>query len=328
MKKFLIILFLSALTSNAFSQLLPNLGGQRTGTSSLQFLKIGNGARGTGMGESYVAVSDDISALAWNPAGLTQFSENGFMASHTQWFVDTRLEYLGGVYHFKGVNAVGLSVTSLNTDDQPVRTEYNPGGNGNTFKFSDIAIGLSFSRKMTDQFSFGATVKYVEETLGLLKMRGVLGDIGTFYRTGLGTSRFSVVISNFGGQLTPTGTVIRTAGDTLNSYQRFPPPTLFRIGFAIEPWMNANNRLTTSVQLNSPNDNAEFVNFGAEYAYKEFLFFRGGYKINVDAESYSLGVGIKVPISFAKANFDYSLSNYKDLGLAQRISLNILFAKK
>ncbi|CAN5634193.1 type IX secretion system outer membrane channel protein PorV [soil metagenome] len=328
MKKFLIILFLTALTANAYSQLLPNLGGQRTGTSSLQFLKIGNGARSTGMGESYVAVSDDISSLHWNPAGLTQFQENGFMASHTQWFVDTKMEYLGGVYHFGGVNAVGISVTSLYTDEMKVTDESHPEGNGNTFRFSDLAIGVSFSRRMTEQFSFGATVKYVEETLGLLKMRGVLGDLGTFYRTGLGTSRFSVVISNFGGQLTPTGTVTQTNGNELSNFQRFPPPTLFRIGFAIEPWMNKDNRVTTSIQLNSPNDNAEFVNLGAEYAYKEFLFFRGGYKFNVDAENFSFGAGIKVPVSFAKANFDYSISNYKDLGLAQRISLNILFAKK
>jgi hypothetical protein len=314
--------------SNAYPQLIPNLGGQRVGTSSLQFLKIGNGARGTGMGETFVAVSDDISALFWNPAGLVLFKENGVMFSQTMWFVDTQLQFFGGVYHFGGSNAVGLSVVSLRTDDMKVTTEVQPNGTGEFFRFSDIAIGLSFARQMTDQFSFGATIKYVEETLGELKMRGVIGDLGTFYKTGLGTSRFAVLISNFGGQVSPTGSVNLIGGRVADSFQKFPPPTLFKIGFAIEPLLTSTNRLTTSIQLNSPNDNSENVNLGFEYAYKEMLFLRGGYKFNVDAENFSLGAGLKIPISFAKANLDYSIANYRDLGFAQRFSINLMFQTK
>jgi len=327
MKVFYTLVFL-LICSTSYAQLLPNLGGQRTGTASLQFLKIGNGARGTGMGESFVAVADDISSLYYNPAGLVLFKENGLIFSHTQWFVDTRIEHAGGVYHFGGNNAIGLSVTNLRTDDMKVTTELQPGGTGAYFRYSDLAIGLSFARQMTEQFSFGATVKYIEETLGELKMRGVLGDLGTYYKTGLGTSRFSVVISNFGGQISPSGSVNLIGGRVENNFQQFPPPTLFKIGFALEPVMNEKNRLTTSIQLNSPNDNAEFVNVGAEYAFREYLFFRAGYKFNVDAENFSGGAGIKVPLSFAKLNFDYSISNYKELGIAQRLSLNIMFARK
>lgn len=321
----LMLLFAS---NAAYSQLFPNLGGQRVGTASLQFLKIGSGARGTGMGESFVAVTDDISALYWNPAGLTQFKDNGITVSHTQWFVDTRLEYAGGVYHFGGQNALGVSVTSLRTEDMKVTTETQPTGTGDYFRFSDLAVGLTFARQMTEQFSFGVTVKYIEETLGELKMRGVVGDLGTYYKTGLGTSRFAVVIANFGAQLKPSGSVDLVGGRVASDFQQFPPPTFFRIGFAIEPYMTSTNRLTTSIQLNSPNDNAENVNFGAEYAFKEFLFVRGGYKLNVDSESYSFGAGLKLAISYAQANLDYSISKYDELGMAHRISLNLLFPTK
>ena len=327
--KFILILFISFSFYNfSFAQLFPNLGGQRTGTTSLQFLKIGNGARATGMGETFVAVSNDITSLQWNPAGLVSFKENGITASYTQWFVDTKLAYFGGVYHFGGNNAIGASVTSLRTEDMKVTTEFQPNGTGEYFRFSDIAIGLTYARQMTEQFSFGATIKYVEENLGVLKMRGVLGDIATFYRTGLGTSRFAIMISNFGGQVKPSGSVTNLNGATTTSFQRFPPPTSFQLGFALEPWMNKNNRLTTSIQLNSPTDNAENVNIGAEYAYKEFLFFRGGYKFNVDAENFSAGVGLRFPISYAHANIDYSISNFKELGITQRFSLNLLFPTK
>jgi hypothetical protein len=328
-KKFIILLIVTFLSVNlAESQIIPNLGGQKTGTSSLEFLKIGHGARAIGMGEAFVAVSDDISSLYWNPAGLVSFKENGLTFSHSEWFVDTRLEFVGAVYHFGGANALGVSLTALNTEDMKVTTEVQPFGTGEYAKYSDIAIGLSYARQMTKQFSFGATVKYVEETLGPLKMRTVLGDLATFYRTGLGTTRFAVEIVNFGGQVSPSGTVVTSSGNSVSDFQSFPPPTLFKIGFAMEPVMNKMHRLTTSVQLNSPSDNAENVGIGAEYAFKEMFFIRGGYKFNVDAENFSAGAGIKVPISFAKLDLDYAISNYRALGLAHRISINLLFPGK
>lgn len=112
-KRILLSIIIIIFTANlSYSQLIPNLGGQRRGTSSLQFLKIGSGARATGMGESFVAVANDISALYWNPAGITQFSENGLTFSHSRWFVDTDVNFFGGVYHI-GENSIGVSVTSL-----------------------------------------------------------------------------------------------------------------------------------------------------------------------------------------------------------------------
>jgi long-subunit fatty acid transport protein len=309
-----------------YAQLIPNLGGQRTGTSTFQFLKIGTNARGTGMGETFVAVSDDISSLNYNPAGLVLSSDNGVTFTHTQWFVDTRLESVGGVYHF-GSNAIGLNVTSLRTEDMKVTTEYQQEGTGDYFRFADLAVGLTFSKKMTDQFSFGATVRYVEEDLGLVKMKTVVGDLATYYKTGLGTSRFAVMISNFGAQATPSGSVDLIGGRTVNTFQSFPPPTVFRVGFAFEPWMNERNRVTTSIQLNSPNDNAENFSVGAEYAYKNFLYVRGGYKFNVDAETFSAGAGVKFPLSFSIAILDYSIANYKELGFAHRLSLSLLLPK-
>jgi hypothetical protein len=206
-------------------------------------------------------------------------------------------------------------------------TEFQPEGTGEYFKYGDLAFGLTYSRKLTDQFSFGATVRYAEETLAELKMRGVSFDLGTFYHIGLGTSRFAVVISNFGPQVKPSGSVNTSDGKTLSEFQEFPPPTIFRIGFAIEPVINKKHRLTTSIQLNHPNDNAENFSLGAEYSFKEFLFLRGGYKFNVDMENFSAGIGVKVPIYLTKTSFDYSVVNFKDLGLTHRISINLLFEK-
>src|SRR4030095_13730620 len=322
------ILLLILLSLQTYSQLIPELGNQRAGTSSLQFLKIGVGGRATAMGESFVAVANDMSALFWNPAGLLQFKEYGVHFTHSEWLVGLKHEVAGGIYRFCESKVIGISVIALHTEAMQKTTEFQPMGTGEYFKFADLGIGLTFARKLTEQFSFGLTFRYVEETLAELKMRGVMFDIGTYYWTGLSNTRFAVTITNFGPQVKPSGSVDLVGGRTLSSFQQFPPPTVFRIGFAYDPVDNAKNKLTTSIQLNHPNDNAENVNLGTEYSYKDFLFVRGGYKFNVESENYSAGIGVKVPISITKTSLDYSIANFKDLGFTHRLSLNLLFNKK
>ena len=300
---------------------MPVLGAQRAGTASAQFLKIGVGARSAGMGESFVAIANDASALYWNPAGIAQFESNQVIFSHTAWLVDIQHEFLGAVYHLSPDDALGLSVTSLHTDDMPVTTEVQPLGNGTYFRFGDIAVGLTYGRKLTSQFSFGGTIRYFEETLDVLKMRGTVIDIGTYYWTGLGSLRFSAVVSNFGNQVSPSGSVALVDGQTVSQFQEFSPPTLFRFGFAFEPIKNASNALTTSFQLNHPNDNSENLSIGAEYQWSNTFFVRGGYKLNVDEESISFGVGVAASLDPFSIHLDYGYTPFKNLGGVHRVSL-------
>jgi long-subunit fatty acid transport protein len=297
------------------------LGGQRAGISTAQFLKIGVGSRATALGESFVAVANDASALYWNPAGLVQINNNQVIFSHNNWIADINHDFIGAVYQLDGTNAFGVSFTSLSMAKMPVTTEFAPFGTGEYFGFSDIAIGVSYSRRMTDQFSFGGTVKYIEETIDKLKMRGFMVDLGTYYWTGLGTSRFAVAVTNFGNQLAPDGEVVLIGKRTKSEWQAFSPPTIFRIGFAFEPIQNEENTLTTSIQLNHPNDNSENVSTGIEYNWRNTMFLRGGYKINVEEQNFTFGAGVKIPVSIADVNVDYAFANFTRLGSAHRFSL-------
>jgi hypothetical protein len=277
------------------------------------------------MGDAFIAVSNDASSLYWNPAGATQYGKNDIYFSHNEWFVGVKSEFVGTVYHLSPNDAVGLAVTSLHMEDMEITNETHPFGAGEYFGFSDLTLGLTYSRKMTSQFSFGVTVKYFNENLAGLKMGGLLVDLGTYYWTGLSTTRFSVVVNNFGGELKPTGQVIRYGGYNVTDFQSFSPPTLFKIGFAFEPVDIDQHRLTASIQLNHPNDNAENVGLGLEYGWNKIIFFRAGYKINVDEENFSLGAGAMVPLNFTDLNFDYAFVNFKNLGATHRISLIISF---
>ena len=318
---FILILFPTA----AFAQLFPTLGGQRAGISTAQFLKIGVGGRAAALGEAFVAIADDASALYWNPAGLVLSNQNQVMFSHNEWVVDIKHEFLGAVYHFGTNDAIGISFISLHMEDMPVTTEFQPFGTGQYFSYGDIAIALSYSKKMTEQFSFGGTIRYIEETLDKLKMRGVMIDLGTFYWTGLGSTRFAVTISNFGNELSPDGEVVLWGKRTKSEWQSFSPPTIFRIGFALEPYEDEIHKLTTSIQLNHPNDNSENVAIGAEYSWRRLLYLRGGYKINVDEQNYSFGAGITVPVTMADVSFDYAFANFERLGSAHRFSILLGF---
>ena len=147
MKKLILILIIFPLNT-LFAQLFPTLGGQRAGISTVQFLKIGVGARASAMGEAFVSVANDASALYWNPAGVVQAKQNQLIISHNNWVADINHEFIGGIYKFSKNDAVGISFTSLHMDNMPVTTEFLPFGNGESFTFSDLAIGRSEERRV------------------------------------------------------------------------------------------------------------------------------------------------------------------------------------
>ena len=305
-KLLLAILVVAVVAPNAHAQLIPVLGSQRAGTAMAQFLKIGVGARAVGMGESFVAIANDASALYWNPAGITQLDKNQIIFSHTEWPVDVRHEFFGYVHKLDGFNSIGISVVALHTDDIEETTEFQPLGTGNFVSFSDVAIGLTFARQMTDRFSFGASLKYIDETIAELHARNVFFDFGTFFWTGFGSSRFAVSVSNFGTNVEPSGEVTLRDGTVVDQFQDFSPPTIFRIGFANDFVDNEAHKFTTSVQLNHLNDNAENVNLGVEYWWSEIVALRGGYRLNVDEESFALGGGVALPLNRFHLDLDVS----------------------
>ena len=336
MRHIVICSVLLLLAGGAKGQLIPNLGGQRAGISAFQFLKIGVGARPVALGETFVAIANDASALFWNPAGLVQFDQNRVLVAHTEYVVDIKHEFLGTAYHLSSNDAVGVSVSSLHMDEMPVTTETQPFGTGRYFSFGDVAVGLSYSKRMTDQFSFGVTFRYVEETLDLLKMRGIVTDLGTFYMTGLGSSRFAVVVSNFGADVTPSGEVPQTYGSgTISSFQSFSPPTQFKLGFAMEPMETENQRVTTSIELNHPNDNAENVHIGIEYQWEKWLWLRTGVKRtigerlfgvdNAGSNDFTAGFGVAIPTGVSDIRVDYAYANFNALGGVHRISLELSY---
>jgi hypothetical protein len=330
MKKFILtILILHLIGSLLFGQnLFPLLGGQRVGTAAATFLKIDVGADASAMSGAYVAMAKDATTLYWNPAATAQVEGNSLTISHIQWPVDIQYEYLGYIHHFGDVWTVGISMAMLHMPDMEVTTEFHPTGNGEYFRYYDTFGALTFGVNLTNQFSFGASVKYVEEGLAELKMGGWMIDIGTFYWTGFKSLRFAVSLSNFGPDMKPAGSYTKTTKEGTSyeaNYEAFSPPTTFRVGTAMEVYETENYALTTSFQINHPVDNAENAVLGLEFTYLKRLFLRGGYKINYDEEKFTIGAGIDIPISLLNFSVDYAYKSFTNLGSTHQFTLDFQF---
>lgn len=328
LRLFLTILLFLSVNQTGHAQIFSILGGQRAGTSSATFLKIGVGARAEGMAGAFVAVADDPSCLYWNPAGAAQFESDAVMFNHIEWPAEIKHEYIGYVHKIGKNNAIGFSAISLHMDDMEETTEYFPGGTGNYFTFGDIAAALTWSMKMTVNFSFGVTGRYVREDLAGITTDAVMLDLGTYYKTGFRDMTFTVVLANFGPDMRPGGNYMRPVGngdEVETNYQAFPPPTVFRLGSAMSIYRSQLSRWLVSLQVNHPVDNAENIAIGSEVQLLKFLFLRGGYKINYDAEKFTLGSGLDIPLSAYTLKLDYSYTDFGILGDAQRFSLSFWF---
>ena len=319
---------LLTLTSHAFAQsLLPKLGEQRAGTAALTFLKIGMGARANSMGGAFVAMSNDASALHWNPAGVIQANDNELVVSHLEWLVDISYEYLGYIHHLTPSIGVGAFIGYLHLADMPVTTEYHPYGTGEYFDYSDLVTGLTTSIKMTDRFSFGVTVKYVREDLADLIMDGFMMDVGTYYWTGYKSLRLAASMRNFGTDIRPGGNYIRrtSSGSTESQYQAFSPPTVFTLGAAMDVYRIHNHLFTGALQMNHPMDDQENFVVGSEYSFRNYFLLRLGWRTNVDENQWSYGAGLKLSVYGTKIKIDYSYADYTHLTTTQQFTFGFEF---
>lgn len=315
----------------------------KTGTTVAQFLKIGVDARGTAMGGAFAAMAGDLSAMYWNPAGLGHYQGLGTMFVHNQWLADMNFNYAAVAFEVRGLGTLGLSVTSLSAPDDFVRTVDRPEGTGELFNANDLALGLTYARRLTDRFAIGGTAKFIRQNLWHMSANAVALDIGALFTTPFRNVRLGASISNFGSDLRLDGRDIRFSNDpdptnegnvefvnALYETEKFPLPLSFRVGLATEIYQNDNVRVTVGLDALHPNDNTESINTGAEVVLNEMLFLRGGYSTLFRSESeegLTLGGGLHYRLwgSSTMLKIDYAYADFGLLENVQRFSLGVNF---
>ena len=320
----LIIVFLAIISIPAHSSL------KKVAQTGLQFLKVDVGARPAAMGGAFLMVGNDANAMFYNPAGIAGMqSKVDLFVTRTQWLADISYIAMGAAYNIGNIGTIGVSAITSDYGDV-IGTRLAAGDKGfietGNLDVAAYAVGVTYARALTDKFSIGGQVKYAYQHLGqsLLsdgktvanKVSGLAYDFGTIFYPGFKSFRFGMSIRNFSQQF---------------KYEKhgFQLPLTFAIGVAmnlLDFVDNAgDNTLLLAIDALHPRDYTERIHFGLEYAFKDMFFFRGGYKMNYDEESFSAGIGFQQHIFGNSIKLGYSFSDGGVFDAINRISFGITF---
>ncbi|MCH8494523.1 MAG: PorV/PorQ family protein [Balneolales bacterium] len=321
-------MLMSAETILAQRSIIPSLGGSRSGTSGFQYLKINVDARSSAMGGSNIAAASDVSALYLNPAMAVQRTGNQFYVGHTAYFADISMNYAGYIHRYRNF-AFGGALTYLDSGAMEETTEFDPFGTGRTFRTIHMAASLTMAQELTNLFSYGVSVKYLDERIEEIQTQTVVFDIGFFYRVGDTGLQFAIGLNNFGFDATPTGETSRTTLDGVvieTDFESISPPTTFSIGTAYDAYRNENFSVLVTGAVINPSDNAERFALGTEFGYMDMFYTRLGYEFGVvEASLPSFGVGFNLPVLNYGLGVDYGFSTRDRLGSLHRIALKFNF---
>ncbi len=312
----------------------------KVGTTVGNFLLIETGARAVGMGGAYVAVAEGPVTMYWNPSGIARIDRFSVVFNHSRWLLDISYNYIGVVFPFEEYGSLGINAVFLSMDDMQITNEYFPDGIENGFfSAGNYAFGISYGFNLTDRFSMGFNVKYIEEYIAQSSASTVAVDIGTLYITEFDDLKIGMSISNYGAKMQMSG------GDLLVQKDRYPQegnnpninanlatdefdlPLIFRVGFSWDALKGtADSNLLVAVDALVPNNNYKSVNAGLEYVFKNMFSLRGGYNTwygggsrdEIDQSGLSLGLGLKYAFDFAAVEIDYA---YRDFGILNDIQM-------
>ena len=303
--------------------------------AAVLFLLISPGARAAGMGEAFVAVADDATAVFWNPAGLAFQTGREITIMHAKWLPqlvsDMYYEILAYRQHFESLGGtLGGNVTFLSMGEQVITGEGGPEPLG-TFQSWDLAVTLCYATQITSNLGLGVGIRYIHSNLapvgaGEEKGRGVgdafAVDLGILYHfpflKGLSVG---ANLSNMGPKIT-----------YIDAAQADPLPTNLKVGFAYKVLDMEYNRLTLTIDTNKllvvrhvdgtsdPFYKALFTAWGDgsvreqmrelisscgfEYVYNNMIFLRAGYYYDEEGKvKYpSFGAGLQ----YARYRFDFA----------------------
>lgn len=335
-----LITFLLAATSFTEAQTIS-----RVGTTAAPFLKIGVGGRALAMGEAVTTISNDITGLYWNPAGIAQITTQQAGISHYSYIADLTYDFGAVAVPVPEVGTFGLFFSYLNSPDIERTTIYSPNGTGEKVSSGFWAVGLGYGRELTDRFSIGANIKFIRESIWHSQADGYAFDIGINYITSFKNIKLGMMISNFGPGMQMGGRDIQIQHDIAEGFDgnneninghldtdEFPLPMQFKMGLSADltkDFMDMPDySWIVAVDAVHPNDNDEYLNLGTEFGLYERFFLRTGYRklfLKDSLGGLSFGGGAKVDVLGFNLAIDYANVDFGRLDHQNKFSLTLSF---
>jgi hypothetical protein len=222
--------------------------------TAVPFLNFTPDARSGALGEAGVAASPDANAVYWNSSKLVFADQDaGLAASYTPWlrqFIDDMYyAYLTGYKKLDKNQAIGVSLMYF--DLGTINFTNNLGISTGTFKSQEYAVTASYARKLSQNFSMGVNLRYLNSNLAgntnsLRPGSTVAADITAYYQNqvrddatgkGLGWA-FGGTISNIGGKI------------NYGSAQQYQIPTNLKLGGNLSYYSDQYNRFNFLLDFN------------------------------------------------------------------------------
>jgi hypothetical protein len=288
------------------------------------------------MGQCFVSIADDATALYWNPAGLSKIERTSFSLMHTQLVPDLAddvyYEYASVAYNLGSVGTVAAGLTFL-TYGQSFAV--GPGGYDDIigiFTSYEIIPSVGFGTSIVEDLHIGlglkfAYVRLAPEWATVEKQPGdataIGADLGVLWelwdeRIGLG-----VAFQHLGTKLA-----------YIDVEQADPLPRNLKVGASYRYRSPIYGSLIVTGEVNkslirlSPHQVWGSVgmvaNAGVEYEYGDLIAFRTGYVYDDEGEikNFTFGAGM----SYDLLRFDYaSVPQHETLDRVHRFSLTVEF---
>jgi hypothetical protein len=275
------------------------------------FLSVGQGARANAMGEAFVAVADDSSALYWNSAGLTQLDSDelstGVADRYDGLAKEAQLNYARrGVKGMWGFGYMGSYVNDIEVTPSLAQSDLDAINTG-TFapldhpvkSVQNHALLAAFARPLEpgSHHAIGATTKLIyKDMLGMVHGYGASIDIGYLYTAPSARFRYGANLQNIASITSYTGN-IDNLGVRATATESYIPN--IKTGIAYTPAARVlNGKLMFAFDADVLWSFAlDDYRLGLEYSFGDVIALRAG-KIfsrqNDSTEDYTLGLGLRL----------------------------------
>ena len=260
MKKIIGIICASLLVFNAFAQ-DPSYdeltGGLNTITTAVPFLLISPDSKAGAMGDVGVATNPDANSMHWNPAKLAFVDDDmGFSMSYVPWLralvPDINLSYLAGYKKLNDNEAIGLELRYFSLGD--ITFTDIVGNTLGQYKPSEFALGTSYSRKLSNNFSLAISGRYIYSNLtggqlagGIPTVAGqsIAADISAYYTNPIRIGGKDIDLA-FGGNISNIGSKLAYTETTDKDFI----PINLRLGTSIGTEFDEYNKMSFAFDIN------------------------------------------------------------------------------
>lgn len=313
---------------------------ENVGVTAVPVLQLPTGARAAAMGSAFTGLADDLSALHYNPAGLSvmPWREASFM--YLKGFEDQSIQHmaLGGPIRFPGLvgegfTALGASlllashgdveINRLNANGSLAGTDSREAGSDMvaTFGYSERVAVFEVPVRQDSvrlEHSMGVAGKYIRSTLAETYTATTwAADVGYLVRAPDQGVGFGAAVQNIGSKLT-----FIEEGD--------PLPLTYRAGFSWRPQLPDTLTLPARQEVTFVGDayylareRASRGLIGLEYSALRTWAARFGYKLNDAAAGFTVGFGG----AWGPLSMDYSWGMSDSLADTHRFTFTYKFGR-